>query len=119
MTATAWLLLLVVLVLDTGSHLLLKAGSMRAKGAQGIAFVLALVVDPRLWIAVAAFVLLFLAWIAFLSEVPLSLGVMAGCITIVGVMLGDRICFGERITRHRALAIGLIAGGVFLVGWGA
>jgi multidrug transporter EmrE-like cation transporter len=43
---------------------------------------------------------------------------MLGSITIVGVMLGGRIMYGERITRSRALGIGLIAIGVVLVGWG-
>ena len=33
MTLTAWLLLAAVLVLDTVSHLLLKAASLRAEGA--------------------------------------------------------------------------------------
>jgi multidrug transporter EmrE-like cation transporter len=43
---------------------------------------------------------------------------MAGSITIVGVMLGGRLFFRERITPPRAIAIALIAAGVALVGWG-
>ena len=42
---------------------------------------------------------------------------MTGCITIAGVMIGGRICFGERITGMRALAALLIGVGVLLVGW--
>ena len=119
MTLTAWLLLLVVLVLDTTSHLLLKSASMRARDVSGRAFVLALLAQPLLWLAIAAFVALFLAWMGFISLVPLSQGVMAGSITIAGVMLGGRLFFGERITPARGLAIALISAGVLLVGLGA
>ena len=118
MTLTAWLLLLAVLVLDTGSHLLLKSASMRARTSTGSAFVMALIVQPLLWLAVVAFVALFLAWLGFLSLVPLSQGVMVGSITIAGVMIGGRIFFGEMITQSRATAVGLIAAGVLLVGVG-
>ena len=120
MTLAAWLLLTVVLLLDTGSHLLLKSASMRASGADGtLRFVLALVTQPRLWLAIVAFVALFLAWMGFISLVPLSQGIMAGSITIAGVMVGGRIFFGETITPWRATSIALIAVGVLLVGLGA
>ena len=119
MTATGWVLLLAVLVLDTGSHLLLKSASLRAKAAEGDgSFMLALLRQPALWIAIPAFVGLFFAWIAFISQVPLSQGVMAGSITIAGVMLGGRLFFNEEITKPRAVAVALVAFGVALVGWG-
>lgn len=118
MSLTAWVLLAAVLVLDTASHLLLKSASMRARGAEGLQFIRALLAQPLLWATIAAFVLLFLAWIGFISLVPLSQGVMAGSITIVGVMLGGRMFFGEHITRARALSISLISAGVLLVGLG-
>jgi len=50
--------------------------------------------------------------------VPLGQGVMAGSITIVGVMVGGRTLFGERITSPRLSAVSLITVGVALVGWG-
>ncbi|MEZ5849699.1 MAG: hypothetical protein R3D68_03490 [Hyphomicrobiaceae bacterium] len=119
MSLTAWILLGAVLVLDTGSHLLLKAASSSARGADGPAFILAMVRQPLVWLAVVAFIALFLAWIGFISLVPLSQGVMAGCITIVGVMVGGRMFFGEKITVARLSAISLITLGVLLVGLGA
>lgn len=119
MTLTSWFLLFAVLVLDTGSHLLLKLASIRAAANSGGTFILELLGQPLLWLAVVAFVALFLAWIGFISLVPLSQGVMAGSITIAGVMIGGRICFGEQITAARALSITLIAAGVLLVGLGA
>jgi drug/metabolite transporter (DMT)-like permease len=119
MTIEAWLLLAAILVLDTGSHLALKSASMRAAEVTGRHHILALLSQPTLWFAIVAFVVLFLAWIAFISLVPLSQGIMAGSITIAGVMLGGRIFFGEHITLWRGLAVGLIAVGVLLVGRGA
>lgn len=98
--------------------MLLKSASMRARTLKGSAFIVALLVQPLLWLAIVAFVALFLAWLGFLSLVPLSQGIMVGSITIAGVMLGGRIFFGERITQSRAIAVGLIGSGVLLVGLG-
>ncbi len=118
MTPTAWLLLAAILVLDTGSHLCLKAAST-ASLQPNRPPILALLSQPLLWLAVVSFVLLFIVWIGFISLVPLSQGVMAGSITIVGVMIGGRICFGEHLTLARTGAVALISLGVLLVGLGA
>jgi len=118
MTFTAWLLLMAVLVLDTVSHLLLKSASIRAdqRSDSQTEFLSALAVDSRFWVAILCFVALLVTWVGFISLVPLSQGVMAGSITIVGVMIGGRIAFGEAITPPRLLAVGLISLGVLIVG---
>jgi drug/metabolite transporter (DMT)-like permease len=118
MDQTAILLLLAVLLLETVSHLALKSASVRTAGKAGMAYVLAFAGQAAFWLALASFAVVFLAWLAFLSRVPLGQGVMAGSITIVGVMVGGRMFFREHITPPRALAIALIAVGVALVGWG-
>lgn len=118
MDEIAALLLLAVLLLETVSHLALKSASVRAGTKTGVAYLLTFAGQPAFWIALVAFAATFLAWLAFLSRVPLGQGVMAGSITIVGVMLGGRLFFSEHITPPRALAIALIAAGVTLVGWG-
>src|SRR5262245_45090221 len=118
MDEIAALLLLAVLLLETISHLALKSASIRAGSRAGVRYLVMFAPPPAFWVALAAFAATFLAWLAFLSRVPLGQGVMAGSITIVGVMLGGRLFFRERITLPRALAIALIATGVALVGWG-
>lgn len=118
MDAIAGLLLLGVLFCDTASHLFLKAASVRAADSEGLDYWRKLLALPGLWAGIATWVVLFFLWLGFLSRVPLGQGVMAGSITIAGVMIGGRLLFGERITRKRAAAIGLIAVGVALVGWG-
>jgi drug/metabolite transporter (DMT)-like permease len=118
MDGVATALLCAVLVFDTVSHLALKAASERAGHKDGLAYIGAFIAHPFFWICLASFVGLFLAWLAFLSRVPLGQGVMAGSITIVGVMLGGRFMFNERLTPPRVLAVSLIAVGVLLIGWG-
>lgn len=113
------LYLVAILVLDTVSHLGLKSASSNCARLDGWAFVAALVRQPSLWVGVFTFAMLFLAWLAYIARVPLSQGVMVGSITIVGVMLGGRLWFHERLTPARVLAISLIALGTLLVGWGA
>ena len=111
-------LLAAVLLLETISNLSLKAAAMRAQEMDGVNHTLAMLRQPFLWLGIAMFVLLFLAWLAFIARVPLAQGIMLGAITIAGVMIGGRLFFAERITRPRAIAVGLIATGVALVGWG-
>lgn len=119
MDSSAALLLLSVFVLDSASHVALKAASVRASQRTDIIFARALLRQPAMWAGVAMFAGVFLCWVAFLERVPLGQGVMSGSITIVGVMLGGRLFFQEHITPARATAIGLICAGVLLVGWGS
>ena len=60
----------------------------------------------------------FVAWLAFLSLVPLAQGVLLGTTSIVVVMLGGRIMFHERFSRLRIAGILLIVAGVAIVGVG-
>jgi drug/metabolite transporter (DMT)-like permease len=118
MTAIAWLLLAAMLVLDTASHLLLKASSARAHAdPREMHFIRRLFRIPVFWVAIASFLGMMVVWIGFYSVVGLARGVMMGCITIAGVMIGGRLFFNERITPKRALAAVLIGAGVVLVGW--
>jgi len=118
MDLTSTILLLGVLFADTTSHLCFKAASLPPSQLDGSAYWLTLVANPLLWLGIGLFFLDFFLWVGFLSRVPLGQGVMAGSITIVGVMVGGRALFGERITSPRLSAVSLITVGVALVGWG-
>lgn len=118
MTSIAWLLLAAMLVFETASHLLLKASAARAHAdTRDMHYIRRMFRVPIFWLAIACFVGMMVVWIGFYSVVSLGVGVMMGCITIAGVMIGGRIFFGEKITPARALAAVLIAAGVILVGW--
>ena len=106
------------LAVDTCGHLCFKGASADAKELDGMAHWKALAAHPLMWIGVASFVVEFFLWLALLSLVPLAQGVMVGCVNILGVMLGGRLFFGEKLTHPRIVAITLIAVGVALVGWG-
>ena len=118
MDLTSTMLLLGVLFADTTSHLCFKAASLPTSELGGFAFCLSLIASPFLWLGIGLFVIDFFLWVGFLSRVPLGQGIMAGSITIVGVMVGGGMLFGERITPPRFSAVSLITVGVALVGWG-
>lgn len=118
MDAIAAALLLGVLVLDTTSHLALKAAADRTADVEGVPYILRLLTVPAFWLGIGSFALQFLCWLGFMARVPLGEAALAGTITIVGVMIGGRLLYREHITPPRLLAIGLITCGVALVGWG-
>jgi len=119
LTAIAILLWAANLLCDTAGQLAFKSASLRVARFEGFAWWLNLLRSPYLWLGVGAFVVEPLMWLRFLSLVPLSQAVMLGSANIVGVMIGGHLLFGERISRQRLTAIGLICLGVILVGWAA
>lgn len=105
------------IVLDTAGQLAFKAVAVAADD-EGMARWRRMARDARLWAGIGCYVGEFLAWIAFLSLVPLGRGVLLGSVNIIAIMLAGRVLFGERLTRMRLLGIGLVGGGVVLVGAG-
>jgi drug/metabolite transporter (DMT)-like permease len=71
-----------------------------------------------LWLGIGTYIIEFFVYLAFLSNVPLSQGVLMGSVNIVAVMIGGRVFFDEKLTSNRLIATFLIATGVTLVGWG-
>ena len=117
MSALATLIWVIDLLFDTTGHLALKQATRQADSGSGLAFWRSVLARPALWLGITAFAAEFLAWLSFLSLVPLSKGVLVGCINILAVMIGGRIFFGEKVTAPRAAAAMLIGTGVALVGW--
>ncbi len=74
---------------------------------------------PLAWIGIACYVLEFVAWIAFLSLVPLSKGVLLGSINIVALMIAGRFLFREKLTPLRVTGMLLVTAGVAVVGAGS
>jgi drug/metabolite transporter (DMT)-like permease len=106
------------LACDTLGQLAFKAASLHAGDEVGAVRWRRMFGSWFLWIGIGAFVFEALLWLSFLSLVPLSQGVMVGSVNIVGVLIGGRLLFGERISPKRAIAVSFIAFGVALVGWG-
>lgn len=104
------------IMLDTGGQLAFKAASLAPRPANAGSHWLKLLVQPWLWLGIGCYVLEFLIWLAFLTLVPLSEGVLLGSINIVAIMLGGRLLFGERLSGLRIAGVLLIALGVAIVG---
>ncbi len=105
-------------VLDTAGQLAFKTAATHTEAATHVDHWRQMLRQPWIWLGVSCFCLEFVAWLVFLSLVPLAQGVLLGMINIVVVMLGGRWFFRERLTRLRLLGIVLIVGGVSIVGLG-
>jgi len=115
---TIFALWAVNLVVDTAGQLAFKAAASEHESDSGLEHWRYMLSHPWLWVGVACFVVEFVAWLAFLSVVPLSQGVLLGMMGIVAVMLGGKIWFHEHFTRLRVIGVSLIVAGVALVGLG-
>ena len=105
-------------VFDTAGQLALKAAAVDPLAGDGLARWRWMAGRPWLWVGMACFVVEFGLWLAFLSLVPLSEGVLLGSINIVVIMVVGRLWFNERLSRLRLAGMLLIAMGVTLVGLG-
>lgn len=118
MSATVATLWLVNILLDTFGQLSFKAAAAAPDLGDGLARWKAMARRPWIWCGVGAYVGEFLAWLAFLSLLPLSEGVLLGSINIIAVMLAGRFLFNEKLSPLRTLGILLVAAGVAVVGLG-
>lgn len=117
MTPVATLVWLGCLLADTAGQLAFKAAALHGGTTDGAARWIAMAKNHWIWFGIAAYVVMIVLWLAFLSMVPLSVAVLLGSLNIFCVMLGGRFLFHEEITRRRLAAVCLIAVGVVLVGW--
>ena len=113
LVVTLWILNVLV---DSGGQLAFKAAASEPghrNGTERWRFMLA---RPWLWVGIACYVAEFLVWLAFLSLVPLSDGVLLGSINIVAIMILGRVLFREKLTPMRVAGIVLVSVGVAIVG---
>lgn len=103
-------------VLDTAGQLAFKAAAGDPRAGDGLQRWRYMAGRPWIWLGLACYVFEFLAWIAFLSLVPLSKGILLGSINIVAIMVAGRVLFGERLTPLRVAGILLVTAGVAIVG---
>jgi len=120
MTPLVMALWVVNVVLDSVGQIAFKAAAAdpRAHALDGLARWRAMASRPWLWVGIGSYVAEFLVWIAFLSLVPLSDGVLLGSINIVAVMVLGRVLFHERLTPLRVAGVALVSIGVAVVGLG-
>ena len=119
MTALALMLWLLNMSMDSFGHLALKAAASHGLEVNTLLHWKHMLRSPWLWAGVACYICEFFVWVAFLSQVPLAVGVMLGSFNIVILMIAGRLMFRERLTPLRVTGITLITLGVILVGLGA
>ena len=110
-----WLL---TIAIDTVGQLAFKAAASENTQFNGLAHWQAMARRPWIWIGIICYVFEFITWLAFLSLVPLSDGVMLGSINIVVILIAGRLFFNEKLTKNRLIGVILITLGVTIVGLG-
>jgi drug/metabolite transporter (DMT)-like permease len=113
LVAVLWALNVLV---DSAGQLAFKAAASNPQAGDGLARWKFMAARPWLWIGVSCYVAEFLVWLAFLSLVPLSEGVLLGSINIVAIMVAGRLWFKEKLSPMRVVGILLVSIGVAVVG---
>lgn len=117
MNITALVLLVLNVILDSIGQLVFKKAAIDPLSNPKKSRWIHMISRPFIWIGICCYVFEFMLWIAFLSLVPLSQGVLLGSINIVVVMLLGRFFFREKISILRVLGILAISVGVLIVGF--
>ncbi|MDL5037085.1 EamA family transporter [Comamonas resistens] len=113
LVVTLWVLNVLV---DSGGQLAFKAAASEPGDRDGMERWRFMLARPWLWVGIACYVAEFLVWLAFLSLVPLSDGVLLGSINIVAIMILGRVLFREKLAPMRVVGIVLVSIGVAIVG---
>ena len=103
-------------ILDTLGQLAFKRAATVSKEGEGWYYWINLFSNGWLWVGIGSYVGEFLLWLAFLTLVPLSEGILLGSVNIIAVMVVGRILFKEKLTPLRLTGILLVASGVAVVG---
>ncbi len=116
MSALVLLLWVANATLDTVGQIAFKYAATKQIDSEGMNYWLALSKQPWLWIGIFAYIFEFLLWLAFLTLVPLSQGVLLAAINIITIMIAGRILFSEKLTPLRVTGIVLVTIGVVVIG---
>lgn len=110
------ILWLINIACDTVGQIAFKYAAITSKHIQGLHYWQKLFCNYWLWLGFGTYFLGFIFWLAFLSYVPLSQGILLGSFNMITVMLAGRVLFKEHITPFRLIGILFITTGVVLVG---
>ena len=117
MTHLAIGLWLLNICLDTFGQLAFKAAATQPQLAEK-SYWQSLLNQRWLWLGISCYIFEIMTWLAFLSLVPLSSGVLFRSINIIVLMIAGRLWFAEALTPIRVIGIVLVSIGVALVGAG-
>lgn len=118
MSALAFFVWMANIAFDTAGQLSFKAAAVKSASHSGLGHWKDMLCRKWIWIGIFCYIAEFVCWVAFLSLVPLSIGVMLASINIVVIMVAGRMFFGEQLTVMRVIGMILISVGVVVVGFG-
>ncbi len=101
---------------DTLGQIAFKFAATSSSNHDGWYYWLNLAKNHWIWIGIISYVVEFLLWLAFLTLVPLSQGILLASFNIITIMLVGRIIFKELLTFYRLIGMLLITAGVISVG---
>ncbi|KDN09726.1 MAG: EamA family transporter [Gilliamella sp.] len=101
---------------DTLGQVAFKFAAIAPNNRDGWYYWLDLSKNKWIWVGVISYIAEFLLWLAFLTLVPLSQGVLLASFNIITIMLVGRIIFKELLTIYRLIGMLLITAGVIFVG---
>jgi multidrug transporter EmrE-like cation transporter len=118
----AWILLTVAIVLDTTGTVLLKQGvnhlpEKHGKGWSGwLALVTAALHCREILLGVAVYLLEYIAWLGFLSYIPLSVAYPMSSINNITILVASHFFLREAVGKSRWIGSLLIVAGIVLIG---
>jgi len=113
-------LILFVTCSTLGSQLLIK-GAVTAIAARsplptGLDWLMAVILSPKVWLAVAIQGIGFLVWIAVVSRVKLGAAfAVSGALFYILLALASWVLYDERLTVWQWLGIGFVSVGVLMI----
>ena len=117
MSSIAILIWVINVTIDTVGHVALKFAAVSdSKESTELARWKFMLGSFPLWVGIVCFCLEFVVWLAFLSVLSLSQGVLLGAINMVSIVIAGRLVFKEKLDRMRLLGMALITVGVIFVG---
>jgi multidrug transporter EmrE-like cation transporter len=117
LSSTAFVLWLLTTVVECAAQLSFKAAASAPIQGEGLNRWKQMARRPWIWLGVLGYAACFMLWTAFVSLVPLSVGVLLISFNIVVLMLAGRWLFDESLLPLRVTGIALITLGVIAVGW--
>lgn len=116
----SWLMIVLWIlnvIFDTLGQIAFKYAATGQETEQSVAdYWKGLVKNGWLWIGIISYVLEFFLWLAFLTLVPLSQGVLLASLNIITIMLAGRILFNEKLVPFRIIGMTCVLAGVVIVG---
>ena len=110
--ATAVALALGTVVLNSGAQLLLRAAALRGVSPTEP---LTMVKSPLFLVALAAYALSVLVWLAVLRRLPLSVAMPFMALVYVVVPIAARVAFGDELSLRTVGGAALVIAGVLVV----